>query len=103
MLRCRSLGEVHKHGCRAKRGTPSVLSNACVANLRVSVRASEYVQYYKTKTYQGQMIPSMCIVYVALKLTHEQQAPDKSSALVNKTVVAQTVIHHKAWIDLVLQ
>ena len=36
-----------------------------------------------------------------MKLTHEQQAPDNSSALVNKTAVAQTVIHHKAWIMMV--
>ena len=36
-----------------------------------------------------------------MKLTHEQQAPDNSSVIVNKTAVAQTVIHHKAWIMLV--
>ena len=47
------------------------------------------------------MIPSIYIVHVVMKLTHEQQAPDNSSALVNKTAVAQTVIHHKAWIMLV--
>ena len=47
------------------------------------------------------MIPSIYIVHVAVKLTHEQQAPENSSALLNKTAVAQTVIHHKAWIMLV--
>ena len=36
-----------------------------------------------------------------MKITHEQQEPDNSSALVNKTAVAQTVTHHKAWIMLV--
>ena len=47
------------------------------------------------------MVPSIYIVHVALKLTHEEQAPDNSSALVNNTAVAQTVIRHKAWIMLV--
>ena len=47
------------------------------------------------------MIPSIYIVHVAVKLTHEQQAPENSSALLNKTAVAQTVTHHKAWIMLV--
>ena len=47
------------------------------------------------------MIPSVYIVHVAVKLTLEQQAPDNSSALVNKTAVAQAVIHHKALIMLV--
>ena len=47
------------------------------------------------------MIPSIYIVHVAVKLTHEQQAPENSSARLNKTAVAQTVIHHKAWIMLV--
>ena len=46
------------------------------------------------------MIPSVYIVHVVVKLTHEQ-APDNSSALVNKTGVAQMVIHHKVWIMLV--
>ena len=39
------------------------------------------------------MIPSMFIVHVDRKLTHKQQAPDNSSALVNKTAASQTVIH----------
>ena len=60
---------------------------------RVAVRASEHVKYCKTETYQGQMIPSMFIVHVDMKLTHKQQAPDNSSALVNKTAASQTVIH----------
>ena len=47
------------------------------------------------------MIPSTYIVHVDMKLTHEQQAPDNSSALVNETAVAHTVIHHKAWIMMV--
>ena len=41
------------------------------------------------------MIPSIYIVHVAVKLADEQQAPDNSSAPVNKTAVSQTVIHHK--------
>ena len=49
------------------------------------------------------MIPigSMCIVHVAVNLTHERRAPDNGSALVSKPAVAQTVIHHKAWTMLV--
>ena len=47
------------------------------------------------------MIPGIYVVHVAVKLTHEQQAPDNSSALVNTAAAAQTVIHDKAWIMLV--
>ena len=40
------------------------------------------------------MIPSIYVVNVAVKLTHEQQASDNISAVVHKPAVAQIVIHH---------
>ena len=46
------------------------------------------------------MIPSIYIVHAAVTRTHEQ-VPDNSSAHVNKTAVAQMVIHRNAWIMLV--
>ena len=36
-----------------KEGQRLYLSNACVATLRVAVRAFEYLLYYATKNYHG--------------------------------------------------